>query len=292
MNTPSEVLATVTEKVLDKPIIHYSSLSISLSEIMIVGIVLVAAYFCHILFKLFMALQVRRNRIKLAQSRTLSQLVGYIIAFFAVTISFSSVGYSLTYFLLGSTALLVGLGFGLQQLFVDLISGIILLLDKNINYGDIVRVDIPGVSPGMVGKITLIGLRATILETVDNERVLVPNSKLLSNNLRSLMKGRGSVRYRVQIPVSFEEDFNLISGLVIQAVSTNPKIDKTPAPVIMIKNFTDNHIEMEVCFWMKELFASEVILSEVRLEILRLLRENNLTILHPQVVHSYEKKLG
>jgi small-conductance mechanosensitive channel len=287
---PSEILATVTQSVFDKPVIHYSNINISVSEIIFIGAIFVIAYFCHVAFKILMAIQVKRNRIKRAQSKTLSQLAGYIITIVAIAVAFSYVGYSLTYFLLGSTALLVGLGFGLQQLFVDLIAGVILLLDKNINYGDVLRVDIPGVT-NMQGRIIQIGLRATLLETIDNERVILPNSKVLSNSIKSLMRGNGAARFRVQVPVSFEQDMDLAKKLMTQAVLENEKVDKELQPTIIIKSFEENSIILEIRFWMKELFNSENILSDIRFEILKKFNKNEVSIPYPRrVIHEKNDK--
>lgn len=283
------LLATVTEKVLEKPIISLPNISLSFSDLFVVGVIFVVAYLIHTAIKLVMALQVKRNKIKRAQSKTLSQLIGYVITILAVGAAFSSVGYSLTYFFLGSTALLVGLGFGLQQLFVDLISGVILLVDKNINYGDVINVDIPGSHERMKGKITQIGLRATQLETIDNEVMIVPNSRMLTSGVRSLMRGNGAARFRVQMQVSYESDMEKVKTLMSKAVLSNEKVDRDPEPTLIIKEFAENGVLLEIRFWMKEIFNSEIILSDIRFEILRLFNENEIEIPYPQRV-MHEKR--
>jgi small-conductance mechanosensitive channel len=283
------LLATVTEKVLEKPIIKLPNISLSFSDLFIVGIIFSVAYLIYTAIKLLIALQVKRNRIKKAQSKTLTQLISYIIAIFAVGAAFSSFGYSLTYFFLGSTALLVGLGFGLQQLFVDLISGIILLIDKNVNYGDVIDVDIPGAKIHLRGKIVQIGLRATQLETIDNEIMIVPNSRMLTSGVRSLMHGNGSARFRVTMQVSFDSDMDKVKKLMTKAVLSHEKADQEPKPTIIIKEFTDNGVLLEIRFWMKELFNSEIILSDIRFETLKLFRENNIEIPYPQRVMQEKK---
>lgn len=285
----TNVLATVTDKVLEQPIVKVSSVSLNAYDFFILAIVFVSAYLIYFLFKLLMALQVKRNRIKKAQSKTLTQLASYVIAFFAIATAFSFFGYSFTYLLLGSTALLVGLGFGLQQLFVDLISGIILLIDKNINYGDVVSIDIPSGKENMKGRIVQIGLRATQLESIDNEVMIVPNSRMLSSGIKSLMRGNGAARFRVEILVGYDTDMEKAKELLTEAVLSHESVDKNPKPTIVIKHFTDNGALLEVRFWMKELFNSEIILSDIRFEILRLFRERGVEIPYPHRV-MYTKK--
>ncbi len=284
MNNVDNLFATVSEKVFEKPVLQLPNLTLSLSDLFLVGIIFLIAYCIFLIFKFLMSLQVKKNKMRKAQSKTLSQLASYIITFIAIMSSFSAVGYSFTYLLLGSTALLVGLGFGLQQLFMDLISGVILLIDKNINYGDIIRVDIPGVNEKMHGKLVQIGLRATQFETIDNEIIIVPNSKLLSSSIRSLMRSKGSSRFRVHIQVAYDTDMDIAKKLLIETILNNEKTDKTQDVTIIIKDFMENGVMLEVRFWMKELFNSEIILSEIRFDILRLFRENGVEIPYPKRV--------
>jgi small-conductance mechanosensitive channel len=285
MNLES-ILATITDKVLQKPLLQLPNISITFTNLLFVGLIFLIAYFVHTLFKLLMALQVKRNVIKRAQSKTLSQLAAYVFTILAVAASFSYIGYSLSYFFLGSTALLVGIGFGLQQLFVDLISGVILLIDKNVNYGDVVMIDIPGSSINNSGRIVQIGLRTTQLETIDNQILIVPNSKILSNGLKSLMRSRGAVRFRIDLHVAYNSDMEKVKTLMIKAALSNYNTEKDPVPNIIVKSFDDNGVSVELRFWMKELFNSENHLSEIRFEILKLFRENNIEIPFPQrVVH-------
>jgi small-conductance mechanosensitive channel len=288
-NSVENVLATVTEKVLEKPVIQFPNISLSFSDVIWMGMILAIFYGIFFTIKLILALQVKRNKIKKAQSKTLSQLAGYVVAITAIASAFSSVGYSLTYLLVGSTALLVGLGFGLQQLFVDLVSGVILLIDPNINYGDVISVDIPGTSVKMQGRVIQIGLRTTTLETIDNERLIVPNSKVLSNGVRSLMRSSGSVRFRVQVLVAYDSNMENAKNLMTKSVLSHEKVDQEPKPTIIIKNFEENGVLLEIRFWMKEIFNSENILSDIRFKILENFRNEGIEIPYPQRV-MIEKK--
>ncbi len=282
------MIDVLTEKVLgpisDTQVANFANLKITFSDVVIIIIIFVCAYAAYLLLTFLVNIQVRRNKLRKAQSRILLQLAGYIITVFTISSVFSLVGYSLTYLFVGSTALLVGLGFGLQQLFVDLISGIILLIDKNVNYGDVMQTDIPGAQMKMKGRIIQIGLRATILESIDNERYIVPNSKLLSNGVRSLMRDKGSVRFRIHISVEFNSDMELAKKLMTEAVLSNEKVDQDPLPTIIIKEFQENGVLLEIRFWMKELFNSENILSDIRFELLKLFRENKVVIPYPKRV--------
>lgn len=289
MEYAENLLANITEKVFAKLFLIFSNTNINVSDILGIVIIFIFAYGIYWSIRFLIAFQVKREKIRKSQSKILAQLAGYIITILALTFAFSSVGYSLTYVLLGSTALLVGLGFGLQQMFMDLISGVILLIDKNINYGDVVRVDLQGVQNPMFGKIVNIGLRTTILETIDNEMMIVPNSKMLQSGVKSLMRGNGSARFRVSIQVSYDCDMEKVKSLMNKAVVSHPKIDDEPKPTIIIKTFEENYVLLEIRFWMKEIFNSEIILSDVRFKILELFKEENISIPYPQRIIQEKK---
>jgi small-conductance mechanosensitive channel len=219
-----------------------------------------------------------------AQSKILVQLSGYMI--FVITLFYipTIFGYSLSYFFLGSTALLVGLGFGLQQLFLDLLSGVLLLIDKNINLGDVIKLDNVNLPQG---KIIHIGLRTTQVQTVDNQIILIPNSKMLSLGINSMMRERGSARFRIAISVAYNSDLDKVMNIVKKILNRDVRIDKDPEVNVILKDFGENGILLEARFWMKELFNSENILSDLRFELLKEFRTGEIEIPFPQrVIHN------
>ena len=286
MESINNLTQNVVGKVSESAVLRISDIKLTFSDVIIIVFIFAVSYLFYLLLKVLMNLQVKRNRLRRAQGKTLLQLAGYIITIMAISAAFSTIGYSITYILVGSTAILVGLGFGLQQLFVDLISGVILLIDKNINYNDVIVVDIPSSSVKMQGKIIQIGFRTTVLESIDNERFVIPNSKILNSGVKSLMRDKGAVRFRIHIQVAFNTDMQLAKRLLTEAVTNNEKTEKDPTPSIVVKEFQDNGVLLEIRFWMKELFYSENILSEIRFEILRLFRENGVEIPYPRRVMS------
>lgn len=289
MNEIDKLVGTVTEKVLEQPVVSFSNFKLDFADLFEIGIIFAVAYAVYWSFRFFMAWRVRSDKVRKSQSRTLNQLASYVITVVAVTYAFSAVGYSLTYLFVGSTALLVGLGFGLQQMFMDVVSGIILLIDKNVNYGDVIRVDMQGIQNPMYGKITNIGLRTTLLETIDNEVMIVPNSRMLQSGVKSLMRSNGSARFRVTMRVSYDSDIEVAKQLMMKAVDLNDKTDKEPKPTIIIKSFEDSYILLEIRFWMKEIFNSEIILSDIRFKILELFKEEGLEIPYQQRIVTEKK---
>ncbi len=275
---------------LDKPVVQFANQAISFKSVFYAAIILLIAYGIFFSVRFTLAIQVKRKKIRSAQGKALLQLFGYILTILAIFYSASTLGYSLTYLLLGSTALLVGLGFGLQQLFLDLVSGVILLIDKNVNLGDVVKVDIPSGKEQMFGKIFHIGLRATLLQTIDNEFLIVPNSKFLSSGVRSLMRDKGAARFRIHIMVEFGQDMNKARRTLTEAVLKDPRVDQEPGPTIIIREFKEYGAMLEIRFWMKELFNSEIILSDMRFKILEDFTKNGIKIPYPHhVLHNFTR---
>lgn len=268
----------------DKPLVHLADTAISFSTLIYVAIILVVANAVYLFVRILVNIQIKRNKIRSAQGRSLLQLFGYILTIISFLFIIRNLGYSLSYFLVGSTALLVGLGFGLQQLLLDVVSGVILLIDKNVNLGDVVRVDIPSGKEDMHGRIHHIGIRATLLQTIDNEFMVIPNSKFLASGVRSLMRDKGSARFRINIQVQFSEDMEKARRILMEAVLKDERVDKTPTPTIIIRDFRDNGVLLEIRFWMKELFNSENILSDIRFQILQDFNNNKIVIPYPQRV--------
>jgi small-conductance mechanosensitive channel len=273
----------LTEKFLSQPVLEIAKNKISLEEILYSLLIIIVAYFIFFGFKTVTNIQIKRKKVRGVQGKTLIQLFKYIVSISAFFFIMNTLGYSLSYIFLGSTALLVGLGFGLQQLFLDLISGIILLIDKNVNLGDVVKVDTGG-HINMFGKIYHIGLRTTLLQTLDNEFIIIPNSKLLSSGAKSLMRDKGSVRFRISVGVHYATDMVLARKIIKQVMTRDVRVDKDPEATIILKDFADHSILLEARFYMKEIFNSENILSDLRFEILEEFRKNNINIPYPQMV--------
>jgi small-conductance mechanosensitive channel len=273
----------LTEKFLSQPVLEIAKNKISLEEILYSLLIIVVAYFIFLGFKTITNIQIKRKKVRGVQGKTLIQLFKYMVSISTFFFIMNTLGYSLSYIFLGSTVLLVGLGFGLQQLFLDLISGVILLIDKNVNLGDVVKVDMGG-SINMFGKIYHIGLRTTLLQTLDNEFIIIPNSKLLSSGAKSLMRDKGSVRFRINVGVHYATDMALARKIIKQVMYRDVRVDQDPATTIILKDFTDHSILLEARFYMKEIFNSENILSDLRFEILEEFRKNNINIPYPQIV--------
>lgn len=176
-------------------------------------------------------------------------------------------------------ALGVGLGFGLQKIASNFISGIILLLEGQATVGDFVELD-----GGESGTIVRLGARATILETFDGKWIVVPNEDFITSRIVNWSDAGSGNRYAVDFSVSYETDINKVPEIISQAVSSHPAVLQTPEPPdCELAGFGDSGVDFSVEFWVEGIDdGKNKYSSEVRFLIWNALKENGIEIPFPQ----------
>lgn len=229
--------------------------------------------------KLYIAKRFKEN-IELDQSSeyVYSQLAKYVIYLFAFFTCLKALEIEITILLTGSAALLVGIGFGLQDVFKDMISGIILLFEGNVRIGDIVEISNGGKTEPIVAKIVKISVRTTKIETRDGNVLIIPNNRLTQEHIENWSHGSELSRFRIFVTVSYGTNTELICRLLKQAALSHPKVKKSQSVDVRLCNFGDNGMEMELIFWADQSWDINNYKSEIRLEIDRLFREYKIVI--------------
>jgi len=248
-----------------------------LSKIIVaVAVVFGARLFYWVLTQLALYTYYRRHRINEGSRYAANRLLAYFIYTVTGLMAIEMLGVRLTVIWGGAAALLVGIGLGLQQTFNDLICGIILLFERTVEVGDVVEMD------GMVGSVKQIGLRTSLVETRDNVTVIVPNSMLITDKVINWSHFDDKARYKLQVGVAYNSDPQLVKQLLLEAVSNHDTVLANPAPIVRLVNFGESSLDFEALFWTKDLLEIENIRSDIRFEIERLFRENNIVIPYPQ----------
>jgi small-conductance mechanosensitive channel len=192
----------------------------------------------------------------------------------------------LTILLTGSAALLVGLGLGLQDVFKDMIAGIVLLFEGNVRVGDIVEISSTGKSSGIIAKIIKINVRTTQIETREGNVLIIPNTRLTQDNVENWSHGSELSRFTITVTVNYGTNTELVTRLLKQSALAHPKVKKNQPVIVRLANFGDNGLEMELIFWADQSWDINNYKSEIRMEIDRLFREYKITIPYPQrVIH-------
>ena len=207
----------------------------------------------------------------------LSRIIGYTLIAVGFYVAFQLVGVDLSSLAIIAASLGVGIGFGLQNIINNLVSGIIILAERPISIGD--RIEVAGVA----GRVTKIQLRSTTVVTNDNITMIVPNADFISNTVTNWSHGDPKVRIRVPVGVAYGSDLKLLQRLLLEAAAEHPKALRDPSPVVLFNEFGDNSLNFELGVWTQEMTATPIhFTSEMNFIIDQKLRENDIEIPFPQ----------
>ncbi len=205
------------------------------------------------------------------------QLLTYVIYVIAIIISVDSLGFQITVILAGSTALLVGLGLGLQDFFRDLVAGFIILSERTVTSGDIVEIG------GIVGKVKDVGLRTTSLITREDIVMIVPNTRLTNEHVINWSQNNSKVtRFEISVSVAYGSDTEKTCALLLQCAKNHSDVIKIPGPNVLFRDFGNSSLDFGLTFYSNNLFRIERTKSDLRFAIDKAFRENNITIPFPQ----------
>jgi len=220
----------------------------------------------------------RKNISELEKGRRLSvfKLMRYVLCVLALLVGMESMGFQITVLLAGSAALLVGIGLGLQDVFRDFVSGIILLFDGTIRVSDIIEVD------GKVGRVTEIRLRASEMETREGIIMIVPNSRFITGNVVNWTHNHKLTRFTVVVGVAYGSDVEKVRDVLVECAKQHAEVVKNPEPYVFFSDFADSQLTFSLQFFSRSVFRIEHVKSDLRFAIDKAFRENGITIPFPQ----------
>ena len=204
--------------------------------------------------------------------------IGFIISAILAVVA---MGVDLSNLAVIAGALSVGIGFGLQDVIKNLVSGIIILFERPFKVGDWV------ILAGEEGKIKQINIRSTELETWTKRSVIIPNATLISSSLVNLTHGDNWQRQSIVVGVSYDSDVELVTKLLLECAKANKRVVKVPAPMVVFKDFGASSLDFELRFHVSDVRVDFGASSELRYAILHSFRENGIEIAYPQLdIHS------
>lgn len=249
----------------------------NISNILIsVLIFLFAQLFVWLFIQIILYSVYKRRKVDQGAQFAINQLFKYVVFVIAFILILDNLGLDITILLGGAAALLVGIGLGLQQTFNDFISGLVLLFERTVSVGDVLEIG------SVIGIVKKIGLRASTIETRANITVLVPNSKLVQENVINWTHFDDKVRFNVTIGVAYGSDTELVKNILLDVSKNNPYIINYPAPFVRFNEFADSALTFTVYFFSRNFIVIEDIKSDMRFEIDKKFRENNIAIPFPQ----------
>ncbi len=190
-----------------------------------------------------------RTSLDAGQQYAIARIAGYVLALFGLLIGLSAIGLELTSLTVLIGALGVGVGFGLQNVVNNFVSGLILLFERPFQIGDRVEVG------GTAGRVTEIGARSTTIITNDNIAIVVPNSKFIEDDLINWsLAGDRRVRFKLRVGVSYGSEPREIERLLLGIAASNPEVLKEPAPAVVFLGFGESSLDFELRVWTATLY--------------------------------------
>ncbi len=210
--------------------------------------------------------------------RSIYQLIKYFLIILGLMASLETIGIRLSVLLASMTALLVGVGLGIQQVFMDFTSGILLLFERNLKINDVVQLE-----DNIVGKVVKISLRTSILKTRDDIYVVVPNSKLVNNKIVNWSINDFKNRFSVTVGVSYNADVRKVEQILYDCAHSTDGVDHEDEPFVMFSNYGESSLVFDVFFYSYQSFRIEKIKSELRFSIYDAFKKEGIAIPYPQL---------
>lgn len=185
-----------------------------------------------------------RTKLDLGLQYAIARIVSYVVLVLGLIIGLETLGVNLNSLTVLAGALGVGIGFGLQNIVGNFVSGLIILGERPIQIGDRVQLD-----ASTVGKVVRIGARATHVLTNDNIMIIVPNSEFVSSRVVNWTHNDPRVRFRINVGVSYGSDPHLVEKLLLEVATADPSVLKDPPPTVVFKEFGDSALLFELRAW-------------------------------------------
>lgn len=219
------------------------------------------------------------------KSRSVYKFLSYLIWVVAVLIILSWTKLDLKVLYGAGAALLVGIGFGLQQIFADLISGIFLLFEGNLKEGDVVELN-----NGIIGKVAHVGIRTSKILTRDDYTMIIPNTQFITKEVINWTHNEENTRFRIDVGVAYGSNVRLVEKVLLECAKGNSEISIEPKPFVRFDNFGNSSLDFQLFFWSRKTFRIENLKSDLRFNIDEQFRKNDIQIPFPQVdVHMNPK---
>ena len=255
-----------------------SAIKLSLVQIFLLIALLIAVFWFSSGTKRFLS-----NRL-LAQSGldrslqyAIAQVVSNIVLVVGILIVLENTGIHLTALAVFAGALGVGVGFGLQNIASNFISGLVILAERPITIGD--RVEVAGIA----GQVEHIRARSTIIRTNDNIMMIVPNTKFIDSPVTNWTYGDRRVRFRIPVGVAYGTDVRKVRESLLAVAHENPHTLKEPGPGVYLEQFGENSIDFKLVVWSSEMSARPSRnRSDLNLAIAEKFRETGIEFPFPQ----------
>jgi small-conductance mechanosensitive channel len=207
---------------------------------------------------------------------SIGRLAHYVLIFAGFLLALSTLGFDFTKLTIVLSALGVGIGFGLQGVANNFVSGLILLFERPVRVGDYVEIN------GQWSQIKRIGIRSTTVQTFDLSDVIIPNADLVNNQVTNWTLSSRKARLTIPVGVAYGSDVPLVMETLMACAKENPLVDKTLEPLVLFMSFGESSLDFILRVWVADADYRLKLTSELHQEIDRRFREAKIEIAFPQ----------
>jgi small-conductance mechanosensitive channel len=272
-----EELLSLIEKIFAFQLFTIKSTNVTISSLLM--FLLVMAGFM-VLSRVFIRIFLRKllATFKLEQSTqyALGRITHYIILVVGAVVAFQFIGIDLSGLMVVFGFLSVGIGFGLQNLTSNFISGLILLFEQPIKVGDRVTVG------NTEGDVEEINMRSTTVRSLNNIAIIVPNSEFISSTVVNWSHSDLRIRLDIDVGVSYNSDLDLVLRALQEVAEENPEVLKEPKPETLFIEFGDSSWNLRLRVWINDPKRHQPVRSDINCAIVRKFRANKIEIPFPQ----------
>jgi small-conductance mechanosensitive channel len=248
----------------------------ALGIIQVIVLTAIVLLFAGRLARLLVRHLTRRMGVTTSVASIIGSTMRGLVIFIGLYVALTSIGLELGVLLVPLGAVGIGLGFGLQRIAENFVSGLILLTERPIADGDIIEVN------SIRGTVEKIGLRSTLLRTFNNTQVTVPNSELISNQVDNWTLADGIVRIRFTVGVAYGSDIRLVETLLTETLTTHPDVLAKPNPKVFFIEFGDSSLNFLIFAWVDTPSKRLTTLSDLHFAIDEAFRNHDVEIPFPQ----------
>jgi small-conductance mechanosensitive channel len=265
-------------EVLNTPLLTIGGTTITPWQIIYVLVALIVLFFiANRLKKWLINSLLTKSTMDLGARIAMGTIIKYLFILIGFVVIIQSIGVDLSTLTVAIGALGVGIGFGLQNVTNNFVSGIIILFERPIKVGD--RIEVGDIS----GDVIDISMRATTVVTNDNISVIVPNSEFISSRVINWSHNDRNVRFNIPVGVSYKEDPQKVKELLLSVANDNTAVLKKPSPDVIFNEFGDSSLNFILRVWTTKLIQTpQVLKSQLYFEIFKRFREDGIEIPFPQ----------
>ncbi len=208
---------------------------------------------------------------------TTRRLLHYTVLLVGFAVALQTIGISLTTVFAAGAVAAVAIGFALQNILQNFVSGVILLAERSITETDVLEVE------GKVVRVVRMGARATVARTREDEELIIPNSILVQSTVKNLSLTDEVYRVRGRVGVSYDSDMAIVEEVLMAAARALPNRLESKEPAVMLLDFGDSSVVWEASIWAEDPWQSAIMSSELNKAIWFALKKAGITIAYPQL---------